>query len=36
MGASCGCILVLYEREFMMSPSDDMQVDNIDAFNTTS
>ena len=28
--------LFCYERDFMMSLSDDKQVDNVDAFNTTS
>ena len=28
--------LFWYERDFMMSPSDDKQADVIDAFNTTS
>ena len=28
--------LFCYERDFMMSPSDDKQADIIDAFNTTS
>ena len=41
MGTNCaphGCRLVpvLYERDLMMSLSDDKQADVIDAFNTTS
>ena len=28
--------LYCYERDFIMSPSDDKQADSIDAFNTTS
>ena len=36
--SGCGCqfIPVFYERDFMMSLSDDKQADIIDAFNTTS
>ena len=41
MGTSCAPLvanlfLVCYERDFMMSLSDDNQADVIDAFNTTS
>ena len=41
MGTNCAplvadLILFYYERDFMMSPSDDKQADVIDAFNTTS
>ena len=41
MGTSCAPLvadlfLFYYEREFMMSLSDDKQADVIDAFNTTS
>ena len=41
MGTNCAPLLAdlflfCYERDFMMSLSDDKQADNIDAFNTTS
>ena len=41
MGTNCGPLvadlfLFFYERDFMMSLSDDKQADVIDAFNTTS
>ena len=41
MGTNCAPLvaelfLFCYERDFMMSPSDDKQADVIDAFNTTS
>ena len=41
MGINCAPVvadlfLFCYERDFMMSLSDDKQADNIDAFNTTS
>ena len=41
MGTNCApivaeLILPCYERDFMMSLSDDKQADVIDAFNTTS
>ena len=41
MGTNCGPLatvlfLFCYERDFMMSLSDDKQADIIDAFNTTS
>ena len=41
MGTSCAPLVVdlflfCYERDFMMSLSDDKRVDIIDAFNTTS
>ena len=41
MGTSCAplvadLVLFSYERDFMMSLSDDKQADIIDAFNTTS
>ena len=41
MGTNCAplvadLILFCYERDFMMSLSDDKQADSIDAFNTTS
>ena len=41
MGTNCASLvadlfLFCYEREFMMSLSDDKQADIIDAFNTTS
>ena len=41
MGTNCATLiadlfLFCYERDFMMSPPDDKQVDVIDAFNTTS
>ena len=41
MGTNCAPVvadffLFCYERDFMMSPSDDKQADVIDAFNTTS
>ena len=41
MGTSCAPLvaylfLFCYERDFMMSLSDDTQADVIDAFNTTS
>ena len=41
MGTNCAPLvadlcLFCYERDFMMSLSDDKQVDIIDAFNTTS
>ena len=41
MGANCAPLVVdlflfCYERDFMMSLSDDKQTDVIDAFNTTS
>ena len=41
MGTNCATLvadllLFCYERDFMMSPSDDKQADVIDAFNTTS
>ena len=32
----CDLFLFCYERDFMMSPSDDKQADVIDALNTTS
>ena len=41
MGTNCAplvadCVLFCYERDFVMSLSDDKQTDVIDAFNTTS
>ena len=41
MGTNCAPLvadvfLFCYERDFMMSFSDDKQADSIDAFNTTS
>ena len=41
MGTNCAPLVIdlflfCYERDFMMSPSDDTQTDVIDAFNTTS
>ena len=41
MGIDCAPLvadlfLLYYERDFMMSPSDDKQADFIDAFNTAS
>ena len=41
MGTNCtpmvaGLFLFCYEKDFMMSLSDDKQADDIDAFNTTS
>ena len=41
MGSNCApfvtdAFLLFYERDFMMSLSDDKQADIIDAFNTTS
>ena len=41
MGTNCAplvadLILFCYERDFMMSLSDDKQADSIDVFNTTS
>ena len=41
MGTNCAplvadLLLFCYERDFMMSLSDDKQADVIDAFNTTS
>ena len=39
MGTNCAplvAFLFCYERDFMMSLSDDRQADVIDAFNTTS
>ena len=41
MGTNCAPLVVIsflfcYERDFMMSLSDDKQADVIDAFNTTS
>ena len=35
MVAKIGLFLFYYERDFMMSLSDDKQADVIDAFNTT-
>ena len=41
MGTNCAPLIddlfpFFYERDFMMSLSDDKQADTIDAFNTTS
>ena len=41
MGTNCATLLadlflICFERDFMMSLSDDQQADDIDAFNTTS
>ena len=41
MGTKCAPLvanlfLFCYERDFMMSPSDDKQADIVDAFNTTA
>ena len=40
MGTNCAAVVAdlffCYERDFMMSLSDDKQADIIDAFNTTS